>query len=136
MAGRSRCWPSRSDRRRRSSPLLFGVLGAALAAASSAQTVSEFPIPTPDALPAGIAVGPDGALWFGEFGSNKIGRITAGGVITEFAIPPPADGPAVGAGLVGRGPDGAIWFVEFYANKIGRITTGGALTEFAVPTPG
>ena len=32
-------------------------------------------------------MGPDGALWFAELGSNKIGRITTAGVVTEYAAP-------------------------------------------------
>src|ERR1700742_2427686 len=54
-----------------------------------AQTVTEFPIPTAGSLPSGITVGPDGALWFTESGSGKIGRITTSGVITEFPLPTP-----------------------------------------------
>ena len=35
----------------------------------------------------GITVGPDGNLWFTEYDGNKIGKITTGGTITEYAIP-------------------------------------------------
>jgi virginiamycin B lyase len=58
---------------------------------------------------------------------NKIGRITTGGVITEFAIPTPNSAPQ----CIVAGPDGNLWFVEGDGNKIGRITTSGAITEFA-----
>lgn len=37
-------------------------------------------LPTSDAEPHSIAVGPDGALWFTEFSGNKIGRISTDGV--------------------------------------------------------
>lgn len=37
--------------------------------------ISEFAIPTPNSHPTGIAVGPDGALWFGEGTANNIGRL-------------------------------------------------------------
>jgi hypothetical protein len=38
-------------------------------------TITEFPIPTGNSGPAGIAAGPDGSLWFTEYYGNKIGRI-------------------------------------------------------------
>ena len=40
---------------------------------------------------------------------NKIGRITTGGVFTEFAIP---DGQRRPTGIT-AGPDGALWFTEY-----------------------
>jgi hypothetical protein len=42
--------------------------------------VTEVPIPTPNGFPSGIASGPDGNLWFTEWGGNKIGRLAPGGV--------------------------------------------------------
>src|SRR5438105_3039930 len=36
--------------------------------------ITEFPIPTPNSLPHGIAPGPDGNLWFTEFVGDKIAR--------------------------------------------------------------
>jgi streptogramin lyase len=84
--------------------------------------------------PAGIAVGPDGNLWFTEYsfraadtltqhGGNMIGRITTTGQITEFPIPTPfarADG--ITAGPVG---DGGMYFTEspenFGFGAVGRI---------------
>ena len=43
-----------------------------------AQTITEYPIPTPASLPVEIIAGPDGNLWFAEFavGVRSIGRIT------------------------------------------------------------
>jgi hypothetical protein len=37
--------------------------------------------------PMGITAGPDGNLWFTGAGSDKIGRITTSGAVTEFQIP-------------------------------------------------
>ncbi len=70
----------------------------------------------------------DGALWFAEAGTDKIGRITTGGVITEFSTPTTGGAPFD----IVSGPDGALWFTEIHSNKIGRITTAGAITEFIV----
>ena len=78
------------------------------------------------ALADGIAVGPDGNIWFTEFHSRRIGRITPAGKITRFGEP--ARGPAD----ITTGPDGALWFTE-YGERVGRITTTGKITELPVP---
>src|SRR5262249_27559025 len=46
---------------------------------------TEFALPTANSVPQGIARGPDGNLWFTEFTSNRIGRITPAGQVTEFS---------------------------------------------------
>src|SRR5262249_42361078 len=102
-------------------------------------TFREFPIPPASSLPGGIALGPDGNMWFTESNKNKIGRITTvgtastpAGTITEFPLPTPLNGPF----FITRGPDNRLWFTENFSNKIGRITTDGIITEFPIPTPG
>ncbi|GAC1405862.1 MAG: virginiamycin B lyase [Candidatus Velthaea sp.] len=79
---------------------------------------------------AGLVWGPDDALWFTEFGNNRIGRLTGTGRITEFRIPSANSGPT----RMVTGGDGALWFIESRANKIGRITLAGAVVEYPVPT--
>jgi virginiamycin B lyase len=81
------------------------------------------------AAPQGIAAGRDGNLWFTEPGTDRIGRITPAGVITEFStgITPESDPTAITAGS-----DGNIWFTENSAGQIGRITPQGKVTEFPV----
>ena len=51
--------------------------------------ITEFPIPTPDSGPRALSAGPDGNVWFSEFNTAKIGRITPQGKITEFTLAPP-----------------------------------------------
>ena len=92
----------------------------------------KYPLPTVDAVPFEITIGPDGALWFTEFVGNKIGRITTSGVITEYPIPTQGSQPY---GIT-AGPDGALWFTEYGGDNIGRITTGGVITEYPIPTQG
>ncbi|MGO8948068.1 MAG: Virginiamycin B lyase [Ktedonobacterales bacterium] len=90
-------------------------------------TITEFPLPKPNSGPAGITLGPDGALWFTEAGvrlpssppntGNRIGRITLGGVITEFTVPTPRSSPEQIAASAS-----ALWFTENAANQIGLLT--------------
>lgn len=94
--------------------------------------ITEFPLPpTGNAVPVRIAAGPDGAMWFTESNSNKIGRITTKGAITEYPIPTAASTPQ---GIT-AGPDGNLWFIEATGKKVGRITTSGVITEFPIPDP-
>jgi virginiamycin B lyase len=79
-------------------------------------------------------------VWFSEFHSSKIGRITPAGEIAEFALPRPSSGP----GDITTGADGALWFIELNGtidarvvtgNRVGRITVQGQITEFPIPSP-
>jgi streptogramin lyase len=99
-----------------------------------APKITEYLLPTADSLPYAIAAGPDGALWFTEAGTNRIGRITLAGALTEFALPQNGPGASHPYGIT-VGPDGALWFEQADALVglyIGRITTTGALTRFAI----
>ena len=78
--------------------------------------------------------GPDGNLWFTEMNGNSIGRITTGGVVTEFPVPRgnnPGGSTPYG---IAAGPDDSLWFTVYSDSRIGRITTAGAITEFSTPT--
>jgi len=92
--------------------------------------------------PAGIAAGPDGALWFTNNSGNSIGRITTGGVVSSYTD------ASVGAPYpITAGPDGALWFlnggtatrcirrtcIPGIPPSLGRITTAGAITRFPSP---
>jgi len=86
-------------------------------------------------LPAGsnpqsLTFGGDGNLWFTDAGTNKIGRMSARGVVKEFSVPTP------NAGLSGicQGPDGKLWFLEEGANKVGNMTAAGSFQEYDIPT--
>jgi streptogramin lyase len=78
-------------------------------------------------IPYDIAPGADGAMWFSAAAPDAIGRVTAGGLISEFS-----------AGLEGHeperialGPDGDMWFSVENAptfNSLGWITPAGEIT--------
>jgi virginiamycin B lyase len=78
--------------------------------------------------PTGITSGPDGALWFTEYLSSDIGRITTSGTITTY---PTLTANASPFDIV-TGPDNALWFTESTADKICRITTTGKITQYSV----
>ena len=92
---------------------------------------TEFPIPTANGEPTGIALAPDGDIFFSETFSNQIGRISPTGTVTEYPLPSNLRGPW---GMV-AGPDGAMWF-SVDANgpdaEIGRITTSGTVTAYPI----
>jgi virginiamycin B lyase len=116
--------------------------------------VSEFALlalSSPDEVPGGITVGPDGNLWFTVFdprlGGTKaaIGRISPtsapGDTIRLFPLPASGEMP----GDIVSGPDGNLWFTEaeFSASSQGnggvvsahlaRITPDGVVRTFPLP---
>jgi len=96
--------------------------------------IALHPIPTPDAKPYIVTVGPDGLLWFCESGTAKIGRLDPdSGAFTEFATPT-ADRPADRDHRRARRK--SVVLRERRPNQIARITPRGAITEFALPTAG
>ena len=95
-------------------------------------TFIEFPIPTADSQPEGMAQGVDKFVYFTEFAGNKIGKIAQNGQITEFPI------PTANAGATYIAPAGkfSLWFTEQSANQIGKfLIADGSITEFPIPTP-
>jgi virginiamycin B lyase len=103
-------------------------------------SVTEYPLPNPDARSShAIAAGPDGALWFAEDipaapdptgynATNKIGRITTSGEVTEYSLP--SSSVYQGVFSLAAGPDGAMWFTEYYGGNIARISMDGVVTEY------
>jgi len=83
--------------------------------------------------PQRITTGPDGNLWFTEAFSNRIGRMTPAGALSEFPIPGPQSNPRA----IVAGPDGNLWFTEASWSRpaIGRITRAGSLTEYRLDVP-
>jgi virginiamycin B lyase len=79
--------------------------------------------------PYGITAGPNGSLWFANFGNNSIGEVSTTGVVSNFTDPS-IDEP-VG---ITAGPNGALWFANFGNNSIGEITTTGVVSNFTDST--
>jgi streptogramin lyase len=104
--------------------------------------IVTFALPNPNSLPGVIAVGPDAALWFIDYGTDaatgtnpqpSIGTITTSGSIKEYPL---TNGHTLNAqSFITAGPDGALWFTTS-DGYIGRITTAGSLTYYQIPVPG
>jgi streptogramin lyase len=75
-----------------------------------------------------ITAGPDGDLWFTEYGGNRIGKITTGGTVTEYTTGLSSNADPDG---ITAGPDGNLWFTEYAGNRIGKITTTGTISEYS-----
>ena len=72
--------------------------------------------PTVGAPNGGIIVGPDGALWFVEFGEKQYGRISpADGTVTEYALVPAPAGTLTVARLA-FGSDGLLYITDDGSN--------------------
>src|SRR5215831_321343 len=88
-------------------------------------------------LPNEITRGPDGAWWFTNVGSNSIGRLSAGGTLSDFT----AAGINSPGGIT-AGPDGALWFTNegtfngsaWAGSSIGRIAVNGSARMFHAPS--
>jgi len=99
----------------------------------------SFPVPSANALPQGIAVGPNGLLFFTELSAGRIGSLFDGASsASEYAITLPArDGNATpSAQAIVEGPDGNMWFTDFGTSAIGRFSVGtSSIVEYPTPTP-
>ena len=93
--------------------------------------ITEFPVPTANAIPMGSRRAPTATSGSPSTDANKIGMINpTTHAITEFAIPTASADPC---GIT-AGPDGNLWFTECTAATIGMINpTTHAITEFPIP---
>lgn len=76
-----------------------------------------------------LVIGPDGAIWFTEFLTDKIGRLTNDGKLSEISL-----GQGAGPHGIAVASDGSVWFTEEKSNKIGVLSNRYNLREFKVPT--
>ncbi len=87
-------------------------------------------IPTLDSVP-GWVTAIDGAVWFSERGSQKVGRLDPAGRIREYQLP--------GDGIQGivRAANGDLYIAEQFSGDIARLDpASGHVTTYAVPDGG
>ena len=96
--------------------------------------MTEFPLPTPDAIPDAITAGPDGNLWFLQWDS-QIGSINATThAINEYSVP---TSTLIGYGPMEEdftaGPDGNLWLADPNGSVQMFSLTTYELTDFPLP---
>ena len=75
-------------------------------------------VPTPNALPYGIAVNSDGIPYFAEFGTNKLASIDPKTMeIHEYPLPNAGSRPR----RIAITSDGAIWYTDYARGYLGRF---------------
>jgi virginiamycin B lyase len=90
-------------------------------------TVIAYPIPTPAAEPADLALDQQGNLWFVELNGGKIGRLSPDGRIKEYSL---ADQHAHPWQLW-VDPNGEIWFLEGRdPARVGRLLPDGVIRNY------
>jgi virginiamycin B lyase len=86
---------------------------------TAGEVTGEFPLPTANANPVDMVLGPDGALWISEHSANRIARMTLDGVVTrEYRV------PSGGPGSIAFGSDGALWIAEENVGQVARLDLG------------
>jgi virginiamycin B lyase len=98
--------------------LSSGVIGRI----TTSGVIKEFPLHS-GAIPEGITVGTDGALWFCD--RTMIGRITTTGAVTEYPLP---NGGTNARGIA-TGVDGNMYFSASVA--VGKVSTAGAIALYS-----
>ena len=101
-----------------------GVGANVLARITPAGALSQFPAqqvleggrklePKADEVPRALAKAANGNLWMGEyFEAGTIGLVVPGGVVRQFRVGEPGQGPVTPADPMVGTPDGGVWFVE------------------------
>jgi virginiamycin B lyase len=108
----------------------IGADGVVSAVVVSAAPVSDAPGSAAGSSPYGLCVGPDGALWFTLMNTDRIGRVSVDGDVTEYPIGTSGGFPAMITA------DEDLWFTLNQGNAIGRMTVTGEVTTYPLPTEG
>jgi virginiamycin B lyase len=93
--------------------------------------VYELSVPTVNAQPARIALGPDGEMWFTERNAYRLAKISVvTKTISEYTMPAyPATPVPEG---VASGPDGNVWWADCISS-VGKMTTAGIPSAYELP---
>ncbi len=110
--------------------VLLQVGGLTLLGSPAQAAVRVFPIPSSDADPGRIVTAPGGDMWFTERDTDKVGRITPSGHITEYALPATTAGDVEGSVMdLDVDPHGDVWVVYDYGRYVAVLDPQGRLQE-------
>ena len=95
--------------------------------------IVEIAIPTNYAQPMDLTTGPDGALWFTEQGTRKVGRMTTAGVFTDFRCRVSTALPEA----IASSADGNLYVADMaYGHEtLDKVTTAGVITRHSIALP-
>ena len=123
---------------------LWFVTEAYIVRVTTSGAFAEYAIPDAYAQVQGIAVGPDGNVWFTQsFGKRspassvrvpaggRVSKLTNSGVLTEYSSPAVNSSPSA----ITAGPDGNLWFTDPGTNQVVKVTTSGEFKPYTIPTP-
>jgi streptogramin lyase len=107
--------------------------------------VNEFILPITNCVPFDLIASPnDNSIYFTEYASKKIGRLSIADAvpgttngITQFQLPSGAPLPSVNGpyGITIDNTNGIVWFSEYNSNSIGALNiSSGVVTEYPLPT--
>ncbi len=109
---------------------LVGLVLGTLTAGGQVMKLTRWDLPTTNALPYGIAIAPDGKVYFTEFTLNRIGQLDP--VANEIRERQVGEGPA---GLV-LGDTGSVYFTLSQENALELLVFVGGGAKWSLPTPG
>jgi streptogramin lyase len=86
---------------------------------------------------SGLAVAPDGAVWFARSCRDELDRVVANGAISRVRLPSlgcgrKAPGRELGAGLA-FDVNGALWLVNLCMGRVDRLALDGRVREWWAP---
>jgi virginiamycin B lyase len=107
-----------------------------LARIDRAGAVVEFAPPVLG-MPAGVAIGPDGLVWFSDVVLGRITRFDPAGSFFDTVLGTVTGAfsrtdPASPTEMV-LAPDGAVWILQLAPGRVGRMTADGAVSYHWLP---
>lgn len=121
-----------ATRRFLAGPIVAALVVTSAPSAVAAPAPTSYEVPTPDANPTAITLGPDGSMWFVERAAGQIASVDSVGTFSEHPLPSATAGP----NAITSGPDGNLWFTELVGNAVGRMNPAGDLVEYPLPAIG
>ena len=84
--------------------------------------MTEYDLPRPETLPHDAIVDKDGMVWYGDFGSQFLGKLNPKtGEIVEYPIPPAKPGAPTGFLDMNFDPDGNIFLGTMYQGVVSKF---------------